>query len=286
MVDISHAQPPEREEIAQFMAEVFPRAKWSIDGWRAILDGRWSRPDDSYAITVRDQGKLVGVLGLVTAQRPTDNGPRVTANMTSWYLLKPYRGTGIGRKMIELATADPNITVTDFTSSPGAVHAVKRAGLVELDTQRLIWKPRVSPAQKLPNHSAPLELGNRISAKDSQVLQDHANLPLTPLAIETPDGPVVVILSIKQKHDDYVTHEVMYLGDRDLFALHARAIADSLLPPDRAILSVDRRLLPATAEPDEFEDFAIPRFYTPGRMHPEDIDHLYTEVVLLGLKLY
>ncbi|NIZ62866.1 hypothetical protein DL239_18000 [Sedimentitalea sp. CY04] len=286
MVDINHAHPSEREEIAQFMAKVFPRAKWSMDGWRAILDGRWGRANDSYAITVRDQGKLVGALGLVTAQRPTANGPRITANMTSWYLLKPYRGTGVGRKMIELATANPDITVTDFTSSPGAVHAVKRAGLVELDTQRLIWKPSTSPAQKLPIHPNPLELGNRISTKDKQILQDHLNLPLTPLAIETPNGPLVVVLSIKQKHDDYVTHEVMYLGNRDLFALHARAIADSLLPSSSAILSVDGRLLPASVEPDVIEEFAIPRFYTPGRMAPEDIDHLYTEVVLLGLKLY
>ena len=164
MADINHAHPSEREEIAQFMATVFPRAKWSIDGWRAILDGRWGRANDSYAITVRDQGKLVGVLGLVTAQRPTDNGPHITANMTSWYLQKPYRGTGLGRKMIDLATANPDITVTDFTSSPGAVHAVKRAGLVELDTHRLIWKPNTSPAQKLPVHTDPLEVSSRISA--------------------------------------------------------------------------------------------------------------------------
>ena len=286
MVDIAHADPSEREEIAQFMAEVFPRAKWTMNGWHAILDGRWARPGDSFGISVRDQGKLVGVLGLITAERPTDKGPRVVANMTSWYLLKQYRGTGVGRQMIELAVADPEITVTDFTSSPGAVHAVKKAGLVELDTERLIWKARVSGLRKLEVHHDPLALGDRVSAKDRRVLQDHKNVPLTPVAVETPDGPVVVILSIKQKQDAYVTHEVMYLGDREKFARHARAIADSLLPQEAAILSVDRRMLPASAKPEAVEEFAIPRFYTPGRMAPEDIDHLYTEVVLLGMKLY
>lgn len=286
MVEITHAAPESREEIAQFMAQVFPRAKWSIDGWRAILDGRWSRPGDSYAITVRDDGQLVGVLGLITAERPTETGPKVTANMTSWYLLKPYRGTGVGRRMIELAIADPEITVTDFTSSPGAVHAVKSAGLVELDTQRLIWHPRASAPDSLPIHTNPLAKTERLSARDIQVLQDHAGLDLTPLLIETTDGPCLIILSIKQKHDDYVTHEVMYLGNRTLFARHVRAIADSILPADRAILSVDRRMLPNDVQHDAVEDFAVPRFYTPNRMPAGNIDHLYTEVVLLGLKLY
>ncbi len=286
MVEITDAAPEAREEIAQFMAQVFPRAKWSIDGWRAILDGRWSRPGDSYAITVRDGGQLVGVLGLITAERPTDNGPKITANMTSWYLLKPYRGTGIGRRMIELATSDPDITVTDFTSSPGAVHAVKSAGLVELDTQRLIWHPRATTSDRLPVHTNPLARIDDLSAKDIQVLQDHAGLDLTPLLIETPDGPCLIILSIKQKHDDYVTHEVMYCGNRSLFARHVRTIANTVLPADRAILSVDRRMLPQDVEHDAVDDFAVPRFYTPDRMPPGDIDHLYTEVVLLGLKLY
>lgn len=286
MIDITYAKPEEREEIAQFMQQVFPRAKWSMDGWRAILDGRWGRPDDPYAVTVRDNGKLVGVLGLITAQRPTDHGLRVTANMTSWYLLKPYRGTGIGRRMIDLATARADTTVTDFTSSPGAVHAVKSAGLVELDTTRLIWHPRAVTAPPLPVHRDPLARAETLGAKDLRVLRDHEGLDLTPLIVETPDGPCVTILSIKQKHDDYVTYEVIYLGNRTLFARHVRAIADSLLPQDRAILSVDRRLLPADVTPDMTEEFAVPRFYTPNRMPPEDIDHLYSEVVLLGMKLY
>ncbi|PCJ04508.1 MAG: hypothetical protein COB16_18420 [Rhodobacteraceae bacterium] len=286
MVEITHAPPDNREEIAQFMAQVFPRAKWSLDGWRRILDGRWGRSDDSYAITVRDDGQLVGVLGLITAHRPTENGPKVTANMTSWYLLKPYRGTGIGRRMIELAIADPEITVTDFTSSPGAVHAVKSAGLIELDTQRLIWHPRSITQTHLPVHADPWAMPQSLSVKDIQVLRDHAGLDLKPLLIETPDGPCLVILAIKQKHDDYVTYEVMYLGSRVIFARHVRAIADTILPADRAILSVDRRMLPGDVEHDAVEDFTVPRFYTPGRMPAEDIDHLYTEVVLLGLKLY
>ena len=99
--------PEEREEIAQFMKTVFTRAKWDIDGWRRLLAGRWCGPEGRYAVAVRDEGRLIGVLGLVYADRMTSGGLRTTADMTSWYILKEYRGQGIGQQMLAFATSDP-----------------------------------------------------------------------------------------------------------------------------------------------------------------------------------
>lgn len=285
MVDVAHARAEEREEIAQFMQEVFPKAKWSIDGWRRLLDGRWAAPADSFAVTARDGDRLVGVLGLVTARRPTAAGRAITANMTSWYLLKPYRAGGVGGRMIRLAAEDPTVTVTNFASAPRAVGAVQRAGLDVLDTHRLIWRPRRRQAP-LPVHRDPLALGAALPARDGQVLADHAGLNLAWCAVETPDGPCVLAISAKRKHDDYVTHDVFHIGDRGIFARHARAIADSILPPQDAILSVDSRFMPADADPDAAAELAVPRFYTPGRMAAEDVDFMYSEIALLDIKIF
>lgn len=285
MVDVLHARPEEREEIARFMQEVFPRAKWSLEGWRTLLDGRWSGPAGRYAITARDDGRLVGVLGLVTAERPSLDGPVMTANMTSWYVLKPYRGQGLGHRMIGLAAADPTVTLTNFTSSRGAVPVVESAGMQPLDRERLLWRSRPAARAGLSVHPEPIRADIGIGAKDRRVLEDHAGLNLMRLAVATPDGPCVLLLSVKRKSDAWLTYEALYLGNRDAFARHARAIADSILPPEGAVLSVDRRLLPAEAEPDAVETFDVPRFYIPGRLPPEEIDYLYSEIVLLDMKL-
>ena len=286
MVKIAHARPEEREEIARFMQDVFPKAKWSLDGWRRLLEGRWARPEDSFAVTARDDGKLVGVLGLVTARRPTASGrPALTANMSSWYLLKPYRAGGIGGRMIEQAAADPQVTVTNFASAPRAVGAVQRAGLSVLDTHRLVWRPRPR-RNPLTVHRDPLALGDALTESDRRVLTDHAGLNLATAAVETPDGLCVLAISAKRKHDDYVTHDVFHIGDRAIFARHARAIADSLLPPRDAILSVDSRFMPVDADPDEATEIEVPRFYTAGRMPAEDVDFMYSEIALLDIKIF
>jgi ribosomal protein S18 acetylase RimI-like enzyme len=285
MLDIAHAPPTDRAQIAQFMQNAFPRAKWDRSGWDAILSGRWHAADDSFAITVRDKGRLVGVLGLVTASRPTAAGLVKTANMTSWYVDKAYRGQGVGSRMLELATADPDITVTNFSSAKGAVPVVERAGFSVLDRARMIWRPRAGTAAYRV-HSDPLSLGAVLPARDARILSDHAGLNLRSSAVETPSGLCTLILSVKQKHDDYVTFETMYLGDRALFSEYARKIAASILPPTGAVLSVDRRFVAPGTSCDGTEDFAVPRYYTAGRMPAADVDHLYSEIVLLGLKMY
>ena len=286
MVDIAYAPPEARAEVVQFMHDSFPRAKWGLAGWTKLLDGRWSTPDAPFAITARDQGELVGVLGMIPATRQTSLGPRTIASLTSWYLLKPYRGQGVGRDIMAMATGNPQITATNLSSARDAIPVVLRAGMTVLDSKRLIWRASDRSARRLPFTSDPLSLGRGITQVDRQVLKDHDDLNLKSLCIETPDGPCVIVLSVKRKDDAFVTHEVMYIGAPAVFAQHVRAIADTVLPPQGAVLAVDRRFMPEDAQPDAVVDIPVPRYYTPGRVPPNEVDHLYSEIVLMDMKLY
>jgi len=283
MVEIRFANPSEREEIAQFMAAAFPRAKWDMWGWRAILAGRWAAPGDPFAISVRDQGQLVGCLGLVASHRNVGGVRRRVLNMTSWYLNKSLRGTGTGKAMLHLLLQNPDDTITNFTSAPGAAHAVRAAGMQVLDAERLIWRP---DAGRTPLPVTDRPAPDTLSNAEARVLKDHAGLDLHPVKIETPEGPLLVILSVKQKHEDYVTHELFHASDLTLLARYTDRIAATLLPPERAIFAVDRRFLSADTRADDVQAFAVPRFWSPGHLKPAQIDHLYSETVLLGLKLY
>lgn len=286
MVDVAYARPGEREEIARFMQEVFPRAKWSSDGWRALLAPPWSLPESLYAITARDSGRLAGVLGLVTAERRTAAGLKRTANMTSWYVLKPYRSLGIGHRMIALATADPSVTVTNFTSSRGAVPVVESAGMRVLDRDRLLWRPRRQPRhRRLPVHSDPAALGDALPEHVRRTLADHEGLNLALAVIETADGFCPLLHTTRRKRDSHLTCEVLYAGDRVLLARHARAIADTLLPPEGVELSIDRRFLPPDIEADGAEPIPVPRYYIPGGMAAAEVDYLYSEIVVLDMKM-
>ena len=77
----------------------------------------------------------------------------------------------------------------------------------------------------------------------------------------------------------------MHIGEPGLFAAHAQAVADRLLPPGKAVLAVDRRLLAGHPADGRVESIPVARYYKSNRLEPRDVDNLYSELLLLDLKL-
>lgn len=282
MLDVRFAAPPERDHVEAFMHAAFPRAKWGREGWTRLLANRWGGPRGEFAVTAWDGKLLVGVMGMNDSLRHTPRGMRRYRNLTSWYVLKSHRGRGLGERLMHAAMDDRQVTSTNLTSARAALPLVDRIGFRVLDDTRFVWRHGGGPA--LPHTPGPSG-ADGITPVDAQVLRDHADLDLRPVAVETPDGVLTLVLSVRQKVDAYVTHEVVYLGQPALLARHGRAVADTLLPATGAVLSVDSRLCPG-ATPDATEPIEVPRFYKGSSLLPAEIDHMYSEIVLMGMKLY
>lgn len=282
MLNVTFATIDQRAEVEAFMHAAFPRAKWGADGWKRLLANRWGGKGGEFAVTARDGDQLVGVMGMNDSLRHTPRGPRHYRNLTSWYVLKTHRGMGLGEKLMHHAMADPEVTSTNLTSAKAALPLVDRIGFKVLDAQRHVWQQSGNtPLSKTLDPLADAEL----NAVDAQVLADHADLNLKPMVVETPDGPITLVLSVKQKVDEYITHEVVYVGQPELLAAHGRVIADTLLPEVGGVFSLDSRLVNG-ATPDATEQIEVPRFYKGTSMLPAEIDHMYSEIVLMDMKLY
>lgn len=282
MLNVTFATIDQRVEVEAFMHAAFPRAKWGADGWKRLLANRWGGEKGEFAVTARDGDQLVGVMGMNDSLRHTPRGPQRYRNLTSWYVLKTHRGMGLGEKLMHHAMADPEVTSTNLTSAKAALPLVDRIGFKVLDAQRHVWQQ--SGTAPLPQTLDPLADAD-LNAVDTRVLADHADLNLKPMVIETPDGPITLVLSVKQKVDEYVTHEVVYVGQPEVLAAHGRVVADTLLPETDGIFSVDSRLVYG-ATPDTTEQIEVPRFYKGTSLLPAEIDHMYSEIVLMGMKLY
>ena len=76
---------------------------------------------------------------------------------------------------------------------------------------------------------------------------------------------------------------MLYVGDGAFLAAHAQAIANTLLSSDRAVLAFDRRFVQGAQR--ESEPMRLPRWFRSSDVSPGAIDHLYSEIVLLDLKL-
>ena len=246
--------------------------------WALLLDYPW-RPIDApdCGRVLEDEGHIVGFLGATYVDRLIDGRVLRICNMSSWYLLREYRGKGYGRAMVRDLTADPDVTYTDLTATP-QVHAMllAHAGFAILDEER--WLLRRSANVKR-------SLAVRDSGTEAPHLHHHRGFrDLRIIEVATDEGTCTLVLQVKKKQQDIAYHQLLHVDQPSLLARHAEAIATAILPKQPAVLAIDRRLLPIAPAGGEIEVIPQPRLFKSRRLRRHQIDNLYNEVLLLDQK--
>ncbi|MFQ5972150.1 MAG: GNAT family N-acetyltransferase [Alphaproteobacteria bacterium] len=286
MVEVRAAREPDIEPICRLLHDRM-NARLSVAEWRRLMSYGWLREKPDFGVVVEAAGEIAGYLGVVYAERDVDGLTARTGNLTSWYLAKPYRGQGIGMDMLSQATSDPAVTYTTFSSTPRVLPMMERAGLAPLDTERFIWRRDPQGESGLDIVEGLAAVRPRLGPREGRLLDDHAGFNVAPYLIRTPGGTCLVILSIRMKGADVAYHEALYVGDGGVFAAHAAAFANAILPPRPSLVAVDRRFLAGQAVDAEREPIPVPRYArTVAPLAPERVDFLYSEIPLLDLKLY
>jgi len=250
--------------------------------WRNLLDYPWRPADAPRGCVAVDGERIVGFLGLVHAERTIGDELHRTCNICAWYLLKDYRGEGIGRRIRDASIADSSLTYTILTATQATGQAFGAAGFGVLDGERLIM--RRGSGGDIDALDDPREIAPLLAERERKILLDHAPYNLRHYLFRSREGACYLILQVKRKGDDIDYHEVLYAGDGAFLAAHAQAIANRLLVSDRALFAFDSRFVPEGFR-FEREPMRLPRWYRSAKVPRSAIDHLYSEIVLLDLKL-
>ncbi len=259
-------------------------AKIGKDRWRNLLEYPWRPADADRGCVAVDGERIVGFLGLVYADRPIGGETHRFCNICAWYLLKEYRGRGIGRRIQLDSVADPHVTYTILTATQATGRAFGGSGFQVLDQERYIVRRargRYRDLELIEDLSA---IETLLEPSERQILRDHRAYNVRHLLFRTDGEACYLIIQVKRKGDDIDYYEVMHASDRSFLGRHANAIANALLDSDRAIFAFDRRFVAGSA-PFGTEAMRLPRWFRTGEVNPGEIDHLYSEIVLLDLKL-
>ncbi len=288
MVTVRKAENETRSDVALFLHEEM-NPNISHQRWLGLLDRRWAADDAGYAIIAEADGKIVGVLVAIYADRNINGRDVRTCNLSSWYIMKSHRGGGLGFKMMSTALLEPGVTFTTYSSNAPALSVCLKAGMTTLETNRLVWHTRGEPAKGELVVIQNIEIAaHLIDSTSRKAIRDHADLNVHPLVFRTENGDIcTVVFSKKRKGEDIEFNEALYISDREVFAMNARALADAILPSTKALMSVDSRLL-SKQETDEDEAMPLPvnRGFQSAGLEAHEMDFLYSEIPLLDLKLY
>ncbi len=260
--------------------------------WRRLMTYNWlpDKPDLGYVAEA--DGRIVGNVCAVYSDRQIGGRPERLVNICAWYLDRDHRGQGAGERLMAEATANPHWHYNIMTSSSRTLKILDKVGYRVLDHTRYDWQRAGGPALALELN--PDRIAGRVSAIEQKLLADHTGLPVTPVLVQHGGQETLAVFSVTRKGDDQPWYDLLYVGDTALMQ-DGQALANALLPADNAVLSADARFCggqaPQGAVPVKAPEGAVavtlpvPRFVKSARLSGAAVDHLYTELQLMGLKL-
>ena len=262
-----------------------------LERWRRLMTYDWITDIPDFGRVVENNGRVLGYCGMVYADRIVGNSSedrRIEriVSMSSWYLDKSLRGQGLGRDMLASATADRSLSYATLTNSRKPLGIVEAVGFRILEDHRYLWRRAAGTVDSsLIVTRDPAVIRKRVDISERKLIDDMARLPVAPILLEVGGRQTLLYFSVKRKDADITWHDLLYAGDRTLFVRHAQHLANVLLPDPVSVLAADGRFVQHAPDGAEREALPVPRYFKSERVAASEVDHLYSELQLLDLKL-
>jgi hypothetical protein len=252
--------------------------------WQSTCDGRW-QPDAPHGCVLREQGRLVGILGMLFSERNVGGRNLRLCNLHSWYVEPEHRASSL--LLLRQALALRDCTLTDFSASPRVVDICRRLGFRTLDDAVV-----AIPALPWPGAGDAVveELGEDgaraaevLDAEGLRIFRDHCGIDCVQLWMRDDQGGCHIVCSI-QRHGRFGHCNLHHIGDRALFVRRHAAFRAWLRRRGLRHATTCSRLLAGVRVPLAMRLRSNIKLYRPvGDVPAEAIDALYSEVPLLKL---
>ncbi|TMH10007.1 MAG: hypothetical protein E6H68_17445 [Betaproteobacteria bacterium] len=271
-------------EFCRFLHENLSRER-SVEEWAKAFAQHWcpSKPNNGFLI--RHQGRIVGGIGAIYAERSVRGRLERFCNITSWCVLDAFRAQSV--RLAMAVAAQPGFHFTDLTPTE----------VVSKTLQFLKFKPMNERHTILPNLpwplvrlggirvlSDPAQIGLLLGPDDAKAYRDHRHLPwLRHLAVGVTDAWCYVVW--KRTRLKGITGAVIIaLSDAELFLRYRMALGSYLLVHHGLLYTrVESRLLPRLpALSIELLGYRS-KVFRSDTLTAADMSNLYSELVALDL---
>lgn len=266
-------------------------SKWTPGRWRRLFTYDWQARRPDFGRVVDRDGEVVGCLAAIYSERVIDGRLERFCKPCAWYMRKDVRreGVGLGLRMMRDLTADLTQHYLINTSSPHTTHLLRRAGFIDLDAEKYVWT-RETALSAMPSAGVTVigdtnQIASLVDGIERRLIRDHAGLPARPCLVQHNDGQTLIMLADSTKGEGERWFDVLYASDPLCLAQHGAALAARLLSGPNQFLSTDSRFCEAPPAGAAKRPIDVPHFTKKTGLAPHQLDHLYSEIQLLDLKL-
>jgi len=271
-------------EFCRFLRENLSRER-SVEEWAKAFAQDWcpSKPNNGFLI--RHQGRIVGGIGAIYAERSVRGRLERFCNITSWCVLDAFRPQSV--RLAMAVAAQPGFHFTDLTPTEVVSKTLQFLKFKPMNERHAIWPNLPWPLVRLGGIrvlSDPAQIGRLLAPDDAKAYRDHRHLPwLRHLAVGVTDAWCYVVW--KRTRLKGITGAVIIaLSDAELFLRYRMALGSYLLVHHGLLYTrVESRLLPRLpALSIELLGYRS-KVFRSDTLTAADMSNLYSELVALDL---
>ena len=289
MAAVEKVTPAMFEDVYPLLSEL--EDTHSREEWRKIFDYQWESDEGYVGFALVDDRKVVGFNGAIFSRRIIGGRGARFCNLTSWIVKEKYRTESM--RLVFPVLKLNGYTVTNLTMNDRAWEITRRLGFKNLDTTvRILFPvPGLSATWK---EEAPVIVSDRsriaeiLDPVNLKIFIDHSHYNCGHLVVQDQYSYSYIIYTRKRyrKYNcDIPYAHIHYISDRSAFLRRINKIKLYFLKSRKYFfLAVDERLIGnATIPYSKVYQLKVPRMYKSDILSREQIDNLYSELVVLGL---
>jgi hypothetical protein len=284
-MQVEEATEADCEKVLPLLAG-FNNSSLTADRWRCLFNYTWPAPSQRRGFLLRDGDRVGGYFATVWSERTIDGKREAMCNLSSWITLPEYRNLSL--LLFKAVTEPRNCTLTCHSPAGRIYPLFRKFGFQDLETQwRLILPyPSWDFSAWFGYHSTtnPDRIAEIVNPADREILQAHRCYRCGHLLIHGRNGYCYLIFTKTKGRRTSFAH-LQYISDRQVFLRQLDRIRLRLfLATGTPFVMVDSRLVKGLEIPHSREvTLSRPYVYRSETLRAEQIDNLYSEIILLGL---
>ncbi|MBX7098149.1 MAG: hypothetical protein K1X89_10580 [Myxococcaceae bacterium] len=253
-----------------------------------MFEKRWGADEDYFGYVLELNHTIVGMLGLMFSRRELNGVTHKFCELHTWYVDDAHRDESLklflpvmglkGYDFINVAPSDVVLAIS------------KKFGFQELETHlRLVFPvptPRtfVGGTELVFDHQV---IERSLSGRDLRIFQDHRDLPLTHVLARDGSGHHCYVIAKACSRERWERYgRIFHFSSAEAFVRHLPALRVRLCLELGVLFLVtnDAKLEGAQVPFSKVIPREVPSLFKSKTLRREDLDHLYTEPLVLGYR--
>ena len=280
-----------RKAVAEDFEGIYPllvkfnNPRLSKDDWRSLFFDNWHSNEGYFGYVLEAQEYIVGFLGLMFSCRMLNEKEEKFCNITSWIVEEKFRSQSLLLLLPVLKLQ--NYTLTICTASKETYAVARKLGFQDFESNIRIIFPLPSVATWFA--SCEVEINGKnlrevLAGKDLQIYKDHSAFNCFHVYVRSPFGGCYLIgTRVFRKNLPFA--QIHHVSDSAVFSKFAGRIASVIcLRINSIAITIDERFLKgSTVFFSRVWPLPNPRVYKSSSLGQDDIDSLYSELLVLNL---